>query len=310
MMKFQQLSAFKAVYELGTMTAAAELIHITQPAISRLIASLEQQLGFALFQRIKGRLLPTDQGRAFYVEVAKAFLAMDGLHDSAQDIRSQHYGSFDLCALPMLSNSFVPGILGQFLAQYDDLKASFSSYRSREVIRRTEIQSCDLGFALVDTQPAPSTSVIKQSVVGANVCIVPAASALAAKPFLVPQDLADIDFIRYESEDSTQRELDQLLRQQGISCHDILTVSFANVAAMLVAEGVGVAMVDPFTALAAKRNGLQIQIVPFAPHVRFQFHLLFPALRPVSPVTEAFVEYFFNQAKAAGIALQVGARQA
>lgn len=79
----------------------------------------------------------------------------------------------------------------------------------------------------------------------------PAASALAANPYLVPQDLADIDFIRYESEDSTQCERDQLLRQQGVNINDNLTVSFANVAAMLVAEGVGVAMVGPFTALTA-----------------------------------------------------------
>ena len=138
----------------------------------------------------------------------------------------------------------------------------------------------------------------------------PAASALAANPYLVPQDLADIDFIRYESEDSTQCELDQLLRQQGVNINDNLTVSFANVAAMLVAEGVGVAMVDPFTALVAKRNGLQIQIVPFAPSVSFRFHLLFPALRTVSSVTESFVEYFFGQAQAAGIALQVGEKEA
>lgn len=85
MIKFQQLNAFKAVYELGTMMAASAHIHVTQPAISRLVASLEHQLGFALFQRIRGRLVPTDKGRAFYQEVGKAFLALEHLEHSARD---------------------------------------------------------------------------------------------------------------------------------------------------------------------------------------------------------------------------------
>ena len=68
-MKFSYVRAFKAVYELGTVTSAANHLFVTQPAISRLISQLEEELGFELFERIKGRLLPTDQGRAFYQEV-------------------------------------------------------------------------------------------------------------------------------------------------------------------------------------------------------------------------------------------------
>ncbi|MBY4675353.1 LysR substrate-binding domain-containing protein [Marinobacterium arenosum] len=303
MLKFQQLSAFKAVYELGTMTAASKHIHVTQPAISRLIASLEHQLGFQLFQRIKGRLVPTDQGKAFYVEVAKAFSALETLEDSARDIRSHHHGSLHITAFPMLSNSFLPGVLGQFLSSAPSLKASLTSYRSEEVLRRTEIQSCDVGFALIDSFTA-SASIIQQAVEGDCVCILPQNSPLADKAELVPEDLADIPFIRYESEDSTQQELDQLLRQQGVRSNDILEVSFANVAAMLVGQGIGVAMVDPFTALHAQRTGQPILIKPFKPRVSFQFHILYPALRPVSGITKAFVQYFFSQAEAAGIQLR------
>lgn len=304
MMKFQQLSAFKAVYELGTMTAAAEHIHITQPAISRLISSLEHQLGFQLFQRIKGRLLPTDQGKAFYFEVARAFSALDTLEDSARDIRAHHHGSLHITAFPMLSNSFLPRILGQFLGTDSSLKASLTSYRSEEVLRRTEIQSCDVGFALIEAF-RPSPSVITQVVKGDCVCIIPSDSPLAGKSYLVPEDLADIPFIRYESEDSTQQELDQLLRGYGVRSNDVLEVSFANVAAMLVGEGIGAAVVDPFTALNAKQCGLNILIKAFQPKVSFQFHVLYPALRPISNVTEGFVRFFFARAEETGVKLEI-----
>ena len=304
MIKFQQLSAFKAVYELGTMTAAAEHIHMTQPAVSRLIASLEHQLGFPVFQRIKGRLLPTDQGKAFYFEVAKAFSALDTLQDSARDIRANLHGSLHINAFPMLSNSFLPAVLGRFLNTSTKLKASFTSYRSEEVLRRTEVQSCDVGFALIDPHTT-NTSVITQEVRGQCVGIVPRASHLVNKSYLSLGDLVDNSFIRYENEDASQQELDQLLRDHGIHGEDILEVSFANVAAMLVGEGVGCAVVDPFTALNATQSGLDILVKPLESAVPFQFQILYPALRPVSKVTKSFVEFFFAQAKDAGITLDI-----
>jgi len=304
MIKFQQLSAFKAVYELGTMTAAAEHIHITQPAISRLIASLEHQLGFELFERIKGRLLPTDQGKAFYFEVAKAFSALDTLEDSARDIRSSHHGSLHISAFPVLSNSFLPGVLGRFLRQADDVKASLTSYRSEEVLRRTEIQSCDVGFALTD-QFSNGPSVTAQEIQGRCVCIIPENSPLQNKPLLTPEDLAQQPFIRYESSDHEQNTLDKIMRSHGVRSHDVLEVSFANVAAMLVAEGLGIAVVDPFTALHARQTGLKLQIREFQPAIPFRFHVLYPALRPVSGITRNFVQFFLDSAREAGIELEL-----
>jgi DNA-binding transcriptional LysR family regulator len=301
MMKFQQLNAFKAVYELGTMTAAAEHIHVTQPAISRLISSLEHQLGFKLFQRIKGKLMPSDQGIAFFVELNKAFSAIESLEDSARDIRAQHYGSLHISAFPMLSNCFLPEIFGQFILNNNNLKASLMSYRSEEVLRRTEIQSCDVGFSQNYTQ---NPSIKAVPINGECVCIVPADSELASKTHLTPQDLANFPFISYERDDATMLELDEVFRRAGLVRNDILEVSFANVATTLVGKGLAAAVVDPFTAQQAQHSGDKIVILPFLPRIRYQFYILYPALRPTSSITRTFVDFFLAQAKAAGIVLQ------
>jgi DNA-binding transcriptional LysR family regulator len=302
MIKFHQLNAFKAVYELGTMTAASKHIHITQPAISRLISSLEHQLGFELFQRIKGRLLPTDQGKAFYFEVSKAFIALDTLEDSARDIRSSHHGNLHISAFPVLSNSFLPSVLGRFLRQENTVKASLSSYRSEEVLRRTEIQSCDIGFALTDNF-INSPSVTAQVIEGNCVCILPMNSPLKDKKQLTPEDIVLHPFIRYESSDHEQNTLDRIMRSHSVRTNDVLEVSFANVAAMLVSEGIGMAVVDPFTALHASNSGLNILIKEFNPAIPFKFHVLFPALRPISGITKSFVQFFLQCSKEAGIEL-------
>ncbi len=300
MLKFQQLNAFKAVYELGTMTAAAENIHVTQPAISRLIANLEHRLGFELFQRIKGKLIPSDQGIAFYVQLNKAFSALETLEDSARDIKVQHYGHMHINAFPMLSNSFLPSVFADYIQKGPKLQASLMSYRSEEVLRRTETQACDVGFSQINANNPNITSLVFS---GECVCIVPKDSKLAAKVVIMPQDLVGFPFISYESEDATQQELDEVFRRAGVIRNDILQVSFANVATMLVNKGLGAAIVDPFTGLQAQQKEDNIVIIPFVPTINYEFYILYPALRPISTYTKEFVEFFLGQAAAAGIVL-------
>lgn len=298
--KFQQLHAFKAVYELGTMTAAGEHLHLTQPAVSKLIAALEHGIGFKLFERIKGRIIPTDQGKAFYFEVAKAFTALETLEDSARDIRTHHWGSLHIATFPLLAHGYLPKLLGQLLRQAPELQGSLKAYRSEEVLRRTEIQSCDLGFAAVDTL-SPGVSSIE--VLCDCVCLLPPDSPLASLARITPKDLDTTPFIRSEK-DITQARVDQVFARAGIKRQDILEVSFASSTASLVAEGVGAAIVEPFTAHQARKLNPAVCLRPFAPAIPFSFHILFPALRPESQSVALFVEAFFKLAIEEGIHLR------
>ncbi|WP_428776012.1 LysR substrate-binding domain-containing protein [Vibrio sp.] len=298
-MKFQQLHAFKAVYELGTATAAGNSLHLTQPAVSKLIAALEHRVGFKLFERIKGRLIPTEQGKAFYFEVSKAFNALDTLEDSARDIRTQHLGSLHIASFPLLANNYLPKLLGQYLKNVPELTGSLKAYRSEEVYRRTEIQSCDVGFAAIG-EVSPSVSRIEVKCV--SLCILPPQSPLREKPYLEPEDLASCPFIRSEI-DNTQLQVDTAFSNAKINRHDVLEVSFASSTASLVAEGVGAAIVDPFTAHQAVKMNRDVCIKPFKPDIPCQFYILFPALRPVSDSVKQFVDSFFAMAADDGIEL-------
>lgn len=299
-MQFQQLNAFKAVYELGTVTAAADFIHITQPAVSRLIASLERTIGFKLFQRVRGRLVPTDKGQAFYLEVAKAYGAIESLADSAADIKNSDCGSLHIAAFPMLSSSFLPKVLGQFLAQRPQLHSSLKTYRSEEVLRRTALQSCDVGFALL---PEVTSGVTSIKVECQCVCILPPASPLAQLPVIEPKDLSDHPIISSE-QDYTQQQLDRVFRKAKVKRNDVAEVSFASAIASLVAEGVGASIVDPFSARLAVDMNPDIAIRPFKPSVPFRFFILFPALKARPDTVEQFVGSFFEQTKSSGIELE------
>lgn len=300
-MQFQQINAFKAVYELGTVTAAADYIHITQPAVSRLIASLERNVGFKLFQRVKGRLLATDKGKAFYLEVAKAYNALESLSKSAIDIKNSSFGSLHIAAFPMLSSNFLPKLLGKFLAKNLNIHSSLKTYRSEEVLRRTALQSCDIGFALL---PEVTEGVTSIKIECDCVCILPPGSLLAVKNVIEPNDLREQAIISCEK-DHTQKHLDKIFHKARVKRNEVAEVSFAIAIASLVAEGVGASIVDPFTAMYAANQHDEISIKKFKPDVPFKFFILLPSLRTKSEIIEQFIESFFEEAKSAGIELSI-----
>ncbi|MEQ6289071.1 LysR substrate-binding domain-containing protein [Vogesella sp. GCM10023246] len=301
-MKFQQISAFKAVIELGTVTAAANYLHIAQPAVSRLIASLEEAVGFPLFERIKGRLQPTSQGRAFYLEVDRAFVGLERLRHSASSIRQQHSGSLVLAAMPLLSNLFLPEALRLCLQQGFQGAMTLQTFRSEEVLQRVAIQTCDIGFAL-GCEAGEGMSGLR--VRCDSICLLPPAHPLAQlhRP-LTPGDLAGTALIRNE-QDPAQQLLDHVFRQAGMHRHDPIEVSFASALASLVAVGVGAAVTDPFTAHIARNQNEAVTIHRFEPALPFEFLILLPTLRPLAPFAQHFLRAFFELAREEGILLQV-----
>lgn len=298
-MQFQQLNAFKAVFELGTVTAAADFVHITQPAVSRLIASLERNVGFKLFQRVKGRLIPTDKGYAFYLEVAKAYGAIESLEQSAIDIGQKEQGSLHISAFPMLSSCFLPQVLAHMIVDSDNLSSSLKTYRSEEVLRRTALQSCDIGFALL---PEITEGVTSIEVTCDSVCILPPRSPLAHLDIITPLDLCGQPVIRCE-QDVTQQSIEQVFKQHGANFNDVAEVSLASAIASLVSYGAGSAIVDPFSAHAAIGAGQNIIVKPFEPRIEFKFFILFPTLKVRSEIANKFVKLFFELAASEGITL-------
>ena len=101
------LHALRAVVQSGTVTEAAERLRVTQPAVSRMLANLEAELGFALFARQSGRLSITPQGEAFYFEVEAALAGLDGIESAGKNIRSGSGAHLRLFAFSPLCNELV-----------------------------------------------------------------------------------------------------------------------------------------------------------------------------------------------------------
>ncbi|WP_123501620.1 LysR family transcriptional regulator, partial [Pseudomonas frederiksbergensis] len=153
-MNLRQLEAFRAVILGQTVTRAAEMLHISQPAATRLIASLEEDIGFSLFDRVKGRLQPTAEAMTLYQEVRRSLLGVERIARTAQDIRTLKRGSLHIACAPAMGLSFVPRAIAAFMAEHDQVQISLVVHSSREVVDLVVGQRCDLGLiVLPNTYP-------------------------------------------------------------------------------------------------------------------------------------------------------------
>jgi DNA-binding transcriptional LysR family regulator len=132
-MNLKRLQAFRAVFEAGSVTRAAEQLHTTQPALSRLIGDLEAELGLALFARQKRRLVPTAEGRMFHREAEKALAAVDQIVDIARDIRTLKGSHLRIVAPMLTAFSVLPAAVAAFRASHPRTRVSLEVTNIRDI---------------------------------------------------------------------------------------------------------------------------------------------------------------------------------
>ena len=132
-MNLKQIEVFRVVMTNGTTARAAEILHVSQPAVSKMIQELERSLGFDLFRRIKGRLHPTPEGQLFFQEVEHAFLGLSHLRGAAARIRDYGSGELKIACLSALSTNVLPRALKAFMDRNPRIAVTFQARMSSNV---------------------------------------------------------------------------------------------------------------------------------------------------------------------------------
>ena len=143
----RQIAAFRMTMSLGSVTAAAKLLHVSQPAVSRLLRDLEGEVGFALFEKVGRGIQSTAQGRLLLEEVERSFVGVDAIRDRAIAIRAGRYGKFGVVAMPAFADIFVAPALGEFLAKFPDISVDFDVLNTTEIVEGILRGRFDIGIA-------------------------------------------------------------------------------------------------------------------------------------------------------------------
>jgi len=274
-MNFKQVEAFRAVMLTRSMTAAAGLMHTSQPNVSRWIAQLEKNVGFVLFQRNGTRLLPTPEAEAFHADVERAFVGMESLNDSANAIRRRGTGVLRVGTVSSIAQCVLPDAIQLFRQAHPDVPVVVSTGRSDDVARWAVTGYSDIGFCSFPTD-IPSVR-FERINTARGVAIVGRRHPLARRKQIKPADFADEHFISLPAGSLNRLEVDSLFR----TVPRILSIEtlHATTICTLVGKGLGVSIVNPVVARALDLP--DVRQIPFSGKVSFHSYAVTADAFPV-----------------------------
>lgn len=281
----RQVEAFKAVIETGTVSRAAELLHITQPAMSKLIAHLEMDTGLKLFDRHKGRLAPTERGMRLYDEIDRIFTGLRQVENAVDAIRREEQGRISIGVLPALSGSFIQRATNRFLRNQKNVFCSVQARSSQWIVDWVIARKLDIGVVsegLVNPY-VTFEPLLEQPMV----CIMPPHHPLAAKRVIEPKHLDGVPFISYPLDSDVGHRIHAMLTSYGIEPQIALIANWANTVVEFVASGLGISLVHPLSALGMREN---IVIRRFEPATFDGFQMCRSADHRNAKLVEVFAE--------------------
>lgn len=286
MITLRQVEVFRVVVVAGSVTAAAQMLCVSQPAVSRILADLEDTVGFKLFARTKRQLVQTEEGKLFYDEIRKAFIGLDDLSKTAVSIREHKKGQLRVITLPSFAATLMPELIAKFSAAYPRLPVSIEVQSTERIADWIANSQCDIGLTIPPADsPLVNVKVLTQM---ASVCILHKNHRLSNKEFIYAKDLQGERFVSFKSDSLARHVIDDLFNKEG--CQRNLVVEARTVESIcgLVSAGFGVSVVGPLW--DPKHIQYNLVAKPFRPRIPVDLLLLTPANRSVSRVAELFIK--------------------
>ena len=295
-MRPRHFEIFHAVATAGSVTQAARQLRLSQPAVSKYLNELEQELGYPLRHRDGNRLVLSAEGHALYLQIARALTGFEQVRQLALDLRTMRRGHLAIACIPMLSTHPQPSILARFLAKHPELSVNVATLDSSTLIQQLSAGRFDVGISLhVPNHPEVSSRPLATYRL---VCAVPSSHALASRGQAVSvADLEGEAVVTLGSVDVVQSEINRVLNEAGVRPARRIDVLTSAVALAMGRAGIGLALVDHQT--AALHRGDDICFLPFLPTVAYASAIVLAQHQRSSRLSQAFAEeivaYFEEQ---------------
>ncbi|WP_175163593.1 LysR family transcriptional regulator [Paraburkholderia fynbosensis] len=295
----RHIEVFRALMTAGSVTKAAEMLFTSQPTVSRELARMEQSIGFALFERAGGRLRPTLSALTLFDEIKRAYVGLERVASTAASLREFQGGQLSIIALPAFSHSILPGASKRFHDAQPGVSLSIATQESPFLEEWLSAQRYDLGLT-EHGAPPPGTRLTPLLEVD-EVCVLPDRHPLLKKRAIELKDFTDQAFISLSSSDPYRLQIDEVFAQAGIARRQLIETPTAVSVCSFVRQGLGIAIVNPLTAVDFADRHLHIR--PLTVSLPFRVSVIHPEHRPGHPLAAAFVKAL--QSEAAALRLQL-----
>jgi DNA-binding transcriptional LysR family regulator len=285
---FRQVEVFHSVYVSGSITAAARALHVSQPSVSKTLQHTEKRLGFALFRRLKGRLVATEEAHHLFREVDEVYQRLGSLRRTARNLRAGGAGHVRVAVLPALGLGVAPRAVARFRARNPNVTFDVQTIDHTDIARCLYERECDIAVGYT----SPTHPRLRAARIGSGELVLlerkPAASGSNAADRIDIRKLKNRDYISLTGSGPIGALLAAELARLELPLTEVAAVRTFYVAAALVRHGVGVAVVDEFTARAMLTPELSFQRL--SPAIAFDVQCAWLEDKPPSRTCQRFID--------------------
>jgi DNA-binding transcriptional LysR family regulator len=295
-MRLRHIEVFHAVMQAGTISGAAQVLHISQPAVTKVLQHCELQLGLPLFERIRGKLYPRPEAHRLFAETEKLTRDLAGIRRLAASLKSKSVETIRLVATPSLALSVLPPAMALWRAGFPHTQCELGTQHTDEIVNILRIGEADLALSLQD--PRHPNIVAEPLAEGPLVVLAPAGTwPTAARG--TPIEIAALpdDLVGLPGADPLGELIASAFEAADRSLAYRTVVQTYQLARSLVESGGGMTVVDPFSAALPAPDRLQRR--PLAPALPVRLYMLSASHSPLSHGARELVKSVAQVARSA-----------
>ncbi len=285
MINLRHIEVFHAVYQTGSLSGAARLLGVSQPSVSKVLRHAETRLGFALFRVVRGRLSPTDEAHELFLEASAVQERVETLYETARNLRRAEQGRLRISVIHSLGLKAVPDAITAFAERHPNVSIELRTLHSEELAETLHARTSDLAIGY-DVPRHPRFAYLKLG--SGELVVLFRRQDMPGAPDRISIEGIDGLRIIHLINDGTIGTLvnRRVVREQEDRAGIYVKTYF--VAAALVERGLGVAVIDAFTARACATAGMDYR--PLEEPMRFEVVGMHLEDRPLSTISRNFLE--------------------
>jgi Transcriptional regulator len=281
-MRLRHIEIFEAIRRTGSLTEAAQILHVSQPAASKMLAHAEAQLGFKLFERVKGRLRATREAEILAPQVTQLTQNLSSVRRLATSLRYSQRGHLRVGCTPALGLGLLPPAVRASRDAHPGVSFSIHTHHSAELIDGLLSRELDLVVTFA-TQEHPG---IERMPIGQTELV-----HIGTRRRSGPLDLKTWkpdNLIALDARDPTGAVLHQAMESLGVSAKVSMHVQTHYVACALAEAGCGETVVDAITGRAMLRPGMVL--TRLRPRLRIPISVMVHGQDPLSALHRSFID--------------------
>ena len=275
-MNLRHIEIFHAVYVNGSVSAAARALNVSQPSVSKMLRHAESLLGFNLFQRTNGGLVPTEDAHTLFTEVSEIQDRVYALREAGRNLKRGVGGVLRISALPSLALGALPTAVARFMLNHQNVRFDLQTVHHDDLLRKLYERETDVAIAY---EVPPATPIDNRWLgEGELVLLYREEDMPDAPPTLELDVLRGKPFISLAASGPIGALFSQELQRRDLVLDEVVSARTFYIACALVRQGVGMTVVDNFTAQASLTPGLSMR--PLKPRLTFDVQAMFLTNRP------------------------------